>query len=154
MDQVFSTENLIVIFQIDSLMSPLTLASLLNITGNGVRDQLVDDVLQVGGGDLAADDVDHLLADVSHLHHQELGSIFKTINPHLPSLGVSSLLGGQLLLACESNAENPGEILELAKCLRSINLARHSIFSSEILVVCVVIQQSRVANTKCIIREK
>merc|ERR1719391_1594267 len=68
-----------------------SLASLLNITGNGVRDQLVDDVLQVGGGHLAADDVDHLLADV----------------PHLPSLGVGSLLGGQLLLACESNAENP-----------------------------------------------
>merc|ERR1719477_533692 len=53
-----------------------SLASLLNITGNGVRDQLVDDVFQVGGGHLAADDVDHLL-------------------------------GGQLLLACESNAENP-----------------------------------------------
>merc|ERR1719477_221544 len=68
-----------------------SLASFLNITGNGVRDQLVDDVLQVGGGHLAADDVDHLLADV----------------PHLPSLGVGSLLGGQLLLACESNAENP-----------------------------------------------
>merc|ERR1719188_1653254 len=68
-----------------------SLAGLLNITGNGVRDQLVNDVLQVGGGHLAADDVDHLLADV----------------PHLPSLGVGSLLGGQLLLACESNAENP-----------------------------------------------
>ena len=60
-------------------MSPLTLASLLNITGNGVRDQLVDDVLQVGGGHLAADDVDHLLADVSHLHHQELESIYDLI---------------------------------------------------------------------------
>merc|ERR1719411_1073999 len=48
-----------------------SLASLLNITGNGVRDHLLDDV------------------------------------PHLPSLGVGSLLGGQLLLACESNAENP-----------------------------------------------
>ena len=60
------------IFEIDSLTSPLTLASLLNITGNGVRDQLVDDVLQVGGGHLAADDVDHLLADVPHLHHQGL----------------------------------------------------------------------------------
>merc|ERR1719370_2357618 len=68
-----------------------SLASLLNITGNGVRDQLVDDVLQVGGGHLAADDVDHLFANVSHL----------------PSLGVGSLLGGQLLLACESNAEDP-----------------------------------------------
>ena len=56
---------------IGSLISLLTLASLLNITGNGVRDQLVDDVLQVGGGHLAADDVDHLLADVPHLHHQE-----------------------------------------------------------------------------------
>merc|ERR1719220_278942 len=29
------------------------------------------------------------------------------LNTHLPSLGVGSLLGGQLLLACEANAENP-----------------------------------------------
>ena len=81
MDQVFSRESkIVIIFLIGSLLFPLTLASLLNITGNGVRDQLVDDVLQVGGGHLAADDVDHLLADISHLHHQNLGSIFKTIN--------------------------------------------------------------------------
>ena len=33
------------------------------------------------------------------------------LDTHLPSLGVSCLLGGKLLLACESNAENPDMML-------------------------------------------
>ena len=48
----------------------LTLAGLLNVSGNGIGDELVHDILQVSGGHLPADDVDHLLADVPHLGHQ------------------------------------------------------------------------------------
>merc|ERR1719400_239675 len=57
-----------------------SLASLLDISGNGVRDELVDNLLQVGGADLSLDDVDHLLPDVLHL-------------------GALSVEGGQTVLA-------------------------------------------------------
>merc|ERR1719234_2079232 len=70
------------------------LAGFLNVSGNGVGDELVHDILQVGGGNLAADDVNHLLPDV----------------PHLASLCVSCLLCGHLLLPCESNAEKPESV--------------------------------------------
>ncbi len=46
------------------------LASLLDVHRHGVRDQLVDDVLQVGGGHLAGHDVDHLLADLADLKNE------------------------------------------------------------------------------------
>ena len=72
------------------ISSPLTLASLLDISGNGVRDELVDDLLEVGGADLPLDDVDHLLPDVLHLR----------------ALGIAGLLGGLVLLAGEANTEN------------------------------------------------
>ena len=39
----------------------------LNVEGHGVRNKLADDLLQVGGGDLALDDVEHLLADLTDL---------------------------------------------------------------------------------------
>ena len=45
----------------------LTLAGFLNVSGNGVGDELVHNILQVGGGHLPADDVNHLLPDVPHL---------------------------------------------------------------------------------------
>ena len=48
----------------------LTLAGLLNVSGNGIGNELVHDILQVGGGHLPADDVNHLLPDVPHLVHK------------------------------------------------------------------------------------
>ena len=42
-------------------------ASLLDVHGHGVGDQLVDDLLQVDGRDFAGDDVGHLLADTTDL---------------------------------------------------------------------------------------
>ena len=52
----------------------LTLAGLLNVSGNGIGNELVHDILQVGGGHLPADDVNHLLPDVPHLVHQFSGT--------------------------------------------------------------------------------
>jgi hypothetical protein len=39
----------------------------LDIQRHGVRNELADDLLQVGAGDLAVDDVEHLLADLTDL---------------------------------------------------------------------------------------
>ena len=49
----------------------LTLASLLNVPGNGVWDQLVDDILKISGRNLPLDDVDHLLTDVADLRRDD-----------------------------------------------------------------------------------
>ena len=49
-----------------------TLAGLLNVSGNGIGDELVHDILQVSGRHLPADDVNHLLPDVPHLIHNLL----------------------------------------------------------------------------------
>ena len=54
-------------FQVEPERYFLTLAGFLNVSGNGVGDELVHDVLQIGGGHLPADDVNHLLPDVPHL---------------------------------------------------------------------------------------
>ena len=40
-----------------------TILTNLNVEGHGVRNKLADDLLQVGGGDLALDDVEHLFAN-------------------------------------------------------------------------------------------
>merc|ERR1719318_2421510 len=48
---------------VDVVQGVDTLASLLNVSGNGVRDELVDNLLQVGGADLSLDDINHLLPD-------------------------------------------------------------------------------------------
>jgi hypothetical protein len=42
-------------------------ARLLNVHGHGVGDELVHDLLQVTGGDLAGDDVYHLLTNLANL---------------------------------------------------------------------------------------
>ena len=91
---------------IATISSPLTLASLLDISGNGVRDELVDDLLEVGGANLPLDDVDHLLPDVLHLG----------------ALGVAGLLGGQILFAGEPNAEQAEHVA--VSCLH-VNIALH-----------------------------
>merc|ERR1719411_2385621 len=70
------------------------LAGLLNVSGNGIGNELVHVILQVGGGHLPADDVNHLLPDV----------------PHLSSLCISGLLCGHLLLSGESDAEKPQSV--------------------------------------------
>ena len=49
-----------------------TLASLLNVDGDGVGDELGDDLLEVAGGDFAGDDVDHLFADLSDLKRKSI----------------------------------------------------------------------------------
>ena len=67
----------------------ITLTSLLDVSGDGVWDKFVDNLLQVCGADLPGDDVDHLLPDVLHLG----------------ALGVAGLLGGLVLLAGEADAE-------------------------------------------------
>ena len=72
----------------------ITLAGLLNVSGDGVWDKFVNNLLQVCGADLPGDDVDHLLPDVLHLG----------------ALGVASLLGGLVLLAGEADAEKPQHV--------------------------------------------
>ena len=72
----------------------LYLTSLLNVPGDGVGDEFVDDLLEVGGADLPGDDVDHLLTDV----------------PDLLGLGIASFLGGQVLLTSEPNAEHTEQV--------------------------------------------
>ena len=67
----------------------ITLTSLLDVSGDGVGDKFVDNLLKVCGADLPGDDVDHLFSDVLHLG----------------ALGVASLLGGLVLLAGEADAE-------------------------------------------------
>merc|ERR1719436_14359 len=64
---------------------------MIDITSNRVGDELVHDFLEISGADLPLDDVDHLLTDVADLS----------------SLSISRLLGGHLLLPCETDAENP-----------------------------------------------
>ena len=44
------------------------LAGLHDVAGDGVGDQLVDNSLEVIGGNLLGDDVNHLLTDVAHLN--------------------------------------------------------------------------------------
>ena len=70
------------------------MAGLLNVSGDGVGDKFVDDLLEVCGADLPGDDIDHLLSDVLHLG----------------ALGVAGLLGGLVLLAGEANAEQPQHV--------------------------------------------
>ena len=72
----------------------LTLACLLNISSYGIRDELVDHLLQVCSANLPGDDVCHLLSDVL-----DLGA-----------LGVTSLLGGLVLLPGEADAEHPQHV--------------------------------------------
>jgi len=67
-----------------------SLASLKDVAGDGVRDQLVDNSLEVAGGDLLGDDVLHLLTDKTHLL----------------ALGITSLLLGVVSLLGEANAES------------------------------------------------
>ena len=75
---------------LDKLKLSHTLACLLDVSGDGVRDELVDDILEVCGADFPLDDVDHLLTDV----------------PDLLGLGIAGLLGGHVLLAGEPDAED------------------------------------------------
>ena len=70
------------------------MAGLLNVSGDGVGDKFVDNLLKVCGADLPGDDVDHLLSDVLHLG----------------ALGIAGLLGGLVLLAGEANAEQPQHV--------------------------------------------
>ena len=70
------------------------MAGLLDVSGDGVGDKFVDNLLQVCGADLPGDDVDHLLPDVLHLG----------------ALGVAGLLGGLVLLAGEADAEQPQHV--------------------------------------------
>ena len=70
------------------------MASLLDVSGNGVRDELVDNILEVCGADFPLDDVHHLLSDV----------------PDLLALGIAGLLGGHVLLAGKPDAENTEHI--------------------------------------------
>jgi hypothetical protein len=70
-----------------------TLARLLNILGDGVRDELVDKLLCVVLGDLASHDLHHLLAD----------------DAHLVALGVAGLLDLVLHLLGEADAEHAQE---------------------------------------------
>ena len=70
------------------------MAGLLNVSGDGVGDKFVDNLLKVCGADLPGDDVDHLLSDVLHLG----------------ALGIAGLLGGLVLLAGEANAEKPQHV--------------------------------------------
>ena len=65
------------------------MACLLDISGDGVWDKLVNNILKVCGADFPLDDVDHLLSDV----------------PDLLGLGIAGLLGGHILLAGEPNTE-------------------------------------------------
>merc|ERR1719328_509113 len=67
-----------------------SLACLLNISGNRIWDEFVDNFLQVSAAHFSLDDVGHLLPDVL-----DLGA-----------LGVASLLLAVLLLQGESNAED------------------------------------------------
>ena len=71
-----------------------TLTSLLNVSGDGVWDKFVDDLLEVSGANLPGDDVCHLLPDVLHLS----------------ALGIAGLLSGLVLLAGEANAEQPQHV--------------------------------------------
>jgi len=59
-----------------------TLACLLDISGDGVRDKFVDNILEVCGADFPLDDIDHLLPDV----------------PNLLTLSITGLLGGHVLI--------------------------------------------------------
>lgn len=52
---------------VDLVQGVDALASLLDVDSDGVRDQLLNNVLQVAGRDLAGDDVDHFLADLTNL---------------------------------------------------------------------------------------
>merc|ERR1719180_313022 len=70
------------------------LASFLDVPGNGVGNELVDNILEVSGGNLPGDDVAHLLPDV----------------PDLLGLRVASLLLAEVLLPGEPNAENPQQV--------------------------------------------
>ena len=70
------------------------MAGLLNVSGDGVGDKFVDDLLKVCGADLPGDDVDHLLPDVLHLG----------------ALSIAGLLGRLVLLAGEPNAEQPQHV--------------------------------------------
>lgn len=63
---------------------------LLDVLSNGVRQQLIDDFLQIRGGNIANDDVCHLLADGLDLR----------------GLSVTSLAMGWAVLGGESNAEH------------------------------------------------
>lgn len=67
-----------------------SLARLLDILGNGVGQQFVDDFLQVGAGDITGNDVAHLLTDCTSLR----------------VLGVACLALGHRVFGGEANAEN------------------------------------------------
>lgn len=71
-----------------------TLAGLLDILGNGVGQQFVDDFLQVRAGHITGDDVRHLLADGTHLR----------------VLGVACLALRQLILGGETDAEHTQQV--------------------------------------------
>jgi len=49
-------------------------AVLLNVLGNRIRNQFVDDLLKIAAGDLLGDDLDHLLANSLHLLVLSIGS--------------------------------------------------------------------------------
>lgn len=69
-------------------------AGLLDVLGNRVGDQLENDVLQLEGVDVASDDVDHLLAN----------------GTHLGGLCVAGLLDLMGPLSSEANAEDAQKI--------------------------------------------
>ena len=71
-----------------------TLAGLLDVLGDAVGDELVNQLFQVVGGDLTGHDLHHLLAD----------------DAHLVALGIAGLLDLVLPLLGETDAEHADEV--------------------------------------------
>lgn len=59
------------------------LAALLDLLTDGVGDQLLDDLLQVAGGDLAGDDLEHALADGTDLAGLSVGGLLDLLRATL-----------------------------------------------------------------------
>lgn len=69
--------------QVDVLEGIDALAGLLDLLANGVRDELLDDLLKVAGGDLALDDLEHALADGTDLAALGIGGLLDLLGATL-----------------------------------------------------------------------